>query len=117
MPGFSSSCHCQVGPWLVPSGAFQSIATPFLQGTFKYQHDTGKDLIYVHVFPRVQIKEAQDDGLRLGGLDLCTPSTKFHGTHGSAFCPLEKNPEEDGRTWRLAMHCGQLAPTAIAWRL
>lgn len=37
------------------------------QGTFKYQHDTGKDLKYIHVFPFVTIQEVTDNTLRIGG--------------------------------------------------
>ncbi len=32
------------------------------QGMYKYQHDTDKDLKYLHVFPRVDIAAAGDDG-------------------------------------------------------
>ena len=31
------------------------------QGMYKYQHDTDKDLKYLHVFPRVDIAAAGDD--------------------------------------------------------
>ena len=32
------------------------------QGMYKYQHDTDKDLKYLHVFPRVSVVRAGDDG-------------------------------------------------------
>jgi len=48
------------------------------QGTFKYQHDTGKDLKYIHVFPFVTIQEVTDNTLRIGGyrVDSMPPEIK-----------------------------------------
>eukprot|EP00667_Euglena_gracilis_P016408 EG_transcript_17168 len=37
------------------------------QGKFKYQHDTGKDLKYIHVFPFVKIQEESDGTMRIAG--------------------------------------------------
>ena len=51
------------------------------QGMYKYQHDTDKDLKYLHVFPRVDIAAAGDDG----GDAPAPPAWKTEAPRCSAF--------------------------------
>ena len=47
------------------------------QGMYKYQHDTDKDLKYLHVFPRVSVVRAGDDGASAadaGGVEDRSPA-------------------------------------------
>lgn len=40
------------------------------QGSFKYQHDTDKDLKFIHVIPRIQIIKEEDKSMTIGGVKL-----------------------------------------------
>ena len=67
-------------------GAAEDLAC---QGSFKHQHDTDKNIMTVHVFPRVEIIEDEDAGEEEGALDwkdlppeylmtVCSPAAFKH---------------------------------------
>jgi len=53
------------------------------QGTYKRQHDTDKDLIFMHVFPHVEIAEVVEAAPAVGILDAMSPE------HLCTVCSLE----------------------------